>query len=189
MCPAAAKFDMSTQSTESIDMSTKSENVAISHRYAIVPATLDHVLAMAPQLRQADIDELTAAGNDDPVKALVQSFRMSTMSWAGLVIEDGVEHVACIFGVAPLNLLGGKGVPWLLGTDLIERHGMAFLRRNRKFIPIMMTLYNHLENHVDARNTVAIAWLKWLGFAFDDPVPYGPRQVPFLRFQLRSPDV
>ena len=43
---------------------------------------------------------------------------------------------------------------------------------------------------VDADNDVSIAWLKWLGFAFEDePMPYGILQRPFLKFSMGVADV
>lgn len=152
------------------------------HEYDIVEATLEHVEAMLPNVRQADIEEVYAASGMRIDQGLVTSFRMSMLCWAGLV--DG--EVACIFGVCPANMLGRRGIPWLLGTDLIEQHATAFLRRNRRYIRIMLAMYNHLENHVDCRNAASIAWLKWLGFQFDEPAPYGHLRMPFMRFELKG---
>jgi len=45
--------------------------------------------------------------------------------------------------------------------------------------------YSHLENWVDARNTKAINWLRWLGFTVHDPVPFGVAGLPFHRFDMR----
>lgn len=137
---------------------------------------------MAPHVRPADVDEAYAASGLPIERALADSVRFSSHAWAGTV--DG--EVACIFGVAPVNLLAGKGAPWLLGTELIERHAIAFLRRNRSYIRIMLSMYNHLENHVDCRNAQSIQWLRWLGFTFDEPAPYGHLRMPFMRFEMRG---
>ncbi len=153
-----------------------------AHEYEIVPATLEHVAAMALHVRQADIDEVYAASGMDIVHALDMSWRLSTHCWAGII--DG--EVACIFGVTPYNMLERRGVPWMLGTPLIERHALAFLRRCRWCITIMLSMYNHIENHVDVRNTKSVAWLKWLGFTFDEPQPYGKFRMPFMRFEMKA---
>ena len=150
--------------------------------YRVVEATREHVEAMAPHMRAADVAEVLAATGADPRAALLMSWRVSTHRWAGLAGDE----VACIFGVAPINLLARRGAPWLLGTDLIAQHGRAFLRRNRRYIHSMMSVYNHLENHVDARNTVSIEWLRWLGFTFDEPAPFGVAGLPFRRFEMRG---
>lgn len=153
-----------------------------AHRYEVVEATAEHVAAMAPHMRQSDVDEVYAASGSGALAALDRSLRFSTHAWAGLI--DG--EVACIFGVAPINLLARRGSPWLLGTDLVTQHATAFLRRNRGYIRIMMAVYNQLENHVDVRNTASIQWLKWLGFRFDEPAPYGHLGLPFMRFEMRA---
>jgi len=64
---------------------------------------------------------------------------------------------------------------------------MKFLRRNRNWIDANMKIYDKLENYVDARNTKAINWLKWLGFQFaDETVPYGMLKMPFYKFWLKK---
>jgi len=153
-----------------------------AHEYLIVPAEAGHVVAMAPHVRQADVDEVYAATGMEIGPALEQSWRLSTHAWAGLI--DG--EVACIFGVTPYNLLGGRGIPWMLGTDLVERHALAFLRRSRWCVSTMLRLYNHLENYVDVRNEKSVAWLRWLGFQMDEPAPYGKFRMPFMRFEMRA---
>lgn len=141
-----------------------------------------HCLEMLPYMRNQDIDEVFAAAGIGPFEALSTSFKNSTSAWAGLV--DG--QVACIFGVCPINLLGRHGSPWLLGTDLIKKHAKAFLSRNMTYVNAMLEVYNVLENHVYVRNTVAIGWLKRLGFKFDEPAPHGKFGCLFMRFEMRA---
>lgn len=149
-------------------------------QYAIQPATLDHVIAMTPHVRQADRDEIGAASGKDIATALRESFELSEMCWAGLV--DG--EVACLFGCGSVTVTSLIGVPWLIGTDLVERHAKAFLRRNRPMVAQMRERWPHLVNWVDVRNTKAIAWLEWLGFTMHDPAPYGVAGRLFRRFEL-----
>ena len=86
-----------------------------------------------------------------------------------------------------MDILSGKGSPWLLGTNEIGRYALTFLRANKKYVRRMLEFYPHLENYVDARNTTSIQWLKWLGFEFDLlPVPYGVWKMPFFRFEMKA---
>lgn len=147
----------------------------------VVAATVAHAEAMLPHMRQADIDECWAAARHTPEQALLDGLRYSTACWAGIV--DG--EVVCMFGVAPLSLLGAVGIPWMLGTDAIERHQFAFLRRSRAYLPTMMALYGTLANYVDERNVVAQRWLRWMGFALREPEPFGPDRMLFRRFEMR----
>jgi hypothetical protein len=147
--------------------------------YSIVPATAEHVSAMLPHVRQADRDEIAASAGRPMFEILGQSVRLSDMAWAGLVDDE----VACIFGVRGASMLSETGYPWLIGTDLIERHAKAFLRRNRAIVQIMLERYPYLTNYVDVRNGAAIQWLKWLGFTMLPAAPYGAAQLPFHQFE------
>lgn len=157
----------------------------MAHRYEIVPATIKHAKQMAPRLRDSDIEEIWAAGMLLPEQALRSGVACSTHCWTGTV--DG--EPACMFGVVPASMMSGIGVPWMLGTDLVEEHATAFLRRNKRYVKHMLTAYNHLVNYVDDRNVKAIAWLKWLGFTMSEPQPFGALGLPFRRFEMRTDHV
>lgn len=153
-----------------------------AHDYRVVPAQIEHIAPMLPYIRQADIDELWSANRVTPEDALTIGIKVSTEAWSGLV--DGKP--VCIFGVAPSSMLGGTGVPWMVGTSEVDKHAKAFLRRNKPYVKQMLTLYNYLVNHVDSRNTRAVSWLRWLGFTICDATPYGFEGVPFHRFEMRA---
>lgn len=145
-------------------------------------ATVEHMEAMLPNIRQADIDEFIAASGQTPEQVMAHALRVSTMAWSG--IADG--KVVNIFGVAPASLLGKKGIPWMVGSTLIDQHARVFLRRSRHALAEMLELYPHLENYVDQRNHVAKAWLHWLGFHLEEPAPYGVQGLPFHRFYMEK---
>ena len=147
----------------------------------ILPATLDHARALAPRMRQADIDEVWATARHSPMAALKRSLEASALAWTGLV--DGAP--ACLFGVGAPFLLSGVGAPWLLGSDDLLAHQKAFLRRNRAYLGRMLALYPRLENWVDCRNAASIRWLRWLGFRLAPAAPFGALGLPFHRFELR----
>lgn len=148
---------------------------------AIRPATIGDGIDLAPRLREADRLEIAAASGRPPAVELRHSLKVSAEAWAGTV--DGVA--ACIFGVGVLSLLGGIASPWLLGSDLIERHAFAFARRNRKMVRRWSEAFPVLSNFIDARNTVSIRWLGWLGFTILPPVPHGVAGLPFHPFEMR----
>ena len=148
--------------------------------YAIVSATPAHVEALQDHLRKADLDELAAAAGVAPGTALREGIRSSLEAWVGLA--DGVPF--CLFGLAPASLLGGSAIPWLLGTDGMDRHAAGFLRRCRPVVDRWAGMFPDLWNHVDARNLKAIRWLRWLGFTIHPAAPYGVQQLPIHRFDL-----
>ena len=137
---------------------------------------------LAAHLRQADRDEIDACGVEDPLAALCFCAATSTQSWVGTV--NG--RVACVFGVGAISILGGIGSPWMLGTDDITRHPGAFIKHSLPYIRAMLAAYPRLENHVDARNTKAVRWLKRAGFTLHEPVPYGPKGMLFHPFEMRA---
>lgn len=151
----------------------------------VVVAQPWHIVPVARAMRQADRDEIWASSRSLPVEALVGGFNGSSHVWTGLV---GGEPI-CMFGVAPVSLLSGAGRPWMLGTDGVERHQVAFLRRCRPCVAAMRSVYDSLENWVDERNAVAHRWLRWLGFRLEDPQPWGVDGELFRRFEWRRDDV
>lgn len=136
---------------------------------------------LAPRLRQADLDEIEAAGYPDPFKALRESAACSTHAWT-VEVDD---EVAVMFGVVPVSMVGGVGCPWMLGSDAVVRNAGAFIKRSLVYIPIMLEAYPHLFNVVDVRNTKAIRWLKRAGFTLLDPISHGPYNMQFHPFEMK----
>lgn len=153
-------------------------------RTEIKPALAAHIEAMLPDMRQADIDEVEASSGQTIEQALTAALQCSSHAWTWFV--DGAP--VCMLGVRPISILGGIGVPWLLGTNSVERHQAAFLRRGRGVVARMLAVYPWLINAVDVRSTVSIRWLEWLGFhVYEEPLALGPRSMPFRLFEMRKP--
>lgn len=151
----------------------------------IVKAERWHVDVIAARMRQADRDEIKAAAGRLPAAALEYSLDHSDAAFTGCV--DGVP--ACMFGVGTVNLMCRTGVPWLLGTDLVEKHYRQFARHSRRVLGIMAGKYSVLVNAVDDRNELSKRWLQWLGFSIGEPVIMGVEKRPFRVFELRSDNV
>ena len=149
----------------------------------VVPARAAHIRTIARRMRKADRDEIAAASGRSPGEALAFSLRKSTI--ARTVLIDGQAEM--MFGVGDVNVLAGVGAPWLLGTDAVETHYVAFLRGSMGWRDQLLQRYPVMRNFVDDRNVVSKRWLKWLGFRFGDPV--GFRGHTFRLFELRSGDV
>ena len=150
---------------------------------SVVKAEPAHIRTIARRMRSADREEVFAASGKSPVQALVYSLRKSSVAYTAII--DGRPEL--MFGVGDLNILAGIGAPWLLGTDAVERHHVAFLRGSRDWLDQLLRRYSILRNFVDDRNKVSIRWLQWLGFRLLDPVDMGGHQ--FRLFELRTDDV
>lgn len=99
----------------------------------IVPATQEHIDAMLPHVRQADVDkfgnkrrELSAAQPqvriahvDLPVPVLLM---VKCTIWRGAGIT-----------------IGGNGIPWLVGTDALEK--LPHFPAARKVVNAMLAVY------------------------------------------------
>lgn len=147
--------------------------------YSMIPATHEHLYELAAFMRQADRDECIAQTGLHPSIALGMSVGGSEKSWAGLVGHD----LLCIWGVSESDDDEKVGNPWMLATDLLVTHQRRFLKQCRGAVEEMQDMFPILENHVDARNTTAIRWLRWLGFDILEAEPHGPYKMPFHPFR------
>ena len=115
-----------------------------------VPLKPEHA-AIAPHLRQQDIDEIHAACDWPVDVAIAYSIAHSEKGAAAII--DG--KLAAVFGVH-------NGIIWLVGTDEIARHPVAFFRHSRKIFNMLKQGYPLLENYVHVDNSLSLRWLKWL---------------------------
>lgn len=148
--------------------------------YSIRPATLEDADALAPRLRLADRREIMASHGDKARQSLVRGVERSDEVLVGVAGDD----VICMFGVRRPALLLNEVSPWLLAAKGVERHRAAFLLASRDTVQEWKQRYSRLENWVDARNTLSIRWLRWLGFTIEPAVPYGHFGRPFHRFWM-----
>ena len=151
---------------------------------ALVPAEDWHAEFIAGHPREADVLELAAVGST-PMQAMTGGMRSSFEPLTGIV--DGVP--VCMFGVTTYSVLGGIGVPWLVGSAEMDRLTVhkALLRESRKAIVRMrQTFPSLLFNAVDDRNDAAKRWLSWLGFTLEDPRPLGRNGEPFRVFYWKG---
>ena len=133
-------------------------------------------------IRDADRLELRRASRRSLDAILRDSFALSEHTYAGLVDDK----LVALFGVTPLSRLTGYGVPWLISTNHMASHGIHVLRHSKRITQIWMREFSILRNYVDADNAAAIRWLKWLGFDFQEAIPYGRRGEAFYPFEMRK---
>lgn len=148
--------------------------------YEIIPATAEHVVELAETMSTECLGEVWASAHYDSWDALVNSIRYTDATWAGLA--DG--RVLCIYGVGKATLLSAVGHPWLLSSFLAPQHTRGLARGSRLAFKHMINTcgVKHLVNHVDARYTVAVRWIEWMGFTVHPAEPFGEEGLPFHRF-------
>lgn len=133
-------------------------------------------------LRASDRAECEAYGAGDVLEGIRASAARSLLCWTGFVNGE----LAAIFGCAPLSLVSGVGSPWMLGTPVLNAHSRVLVATVPSYITIMLTAFPHLLNHVHAKNTTSVRWLRGLGFAVGAPEPYGARGALFRKFEMKA---
>ena len=151
---------------------------------AVRPARMSDAQALAPRLREADRMEIRARSGADPRVALESGIRRSRPCCALL---DDAGQVLALFGVSPYPGIAAFGVVWMLGSDALVARRAMFLRTAKFCIAQLHRRYPMLGNVIDARNTVHIRWLQWMGFEMLQRVEcFGVEQRPFIAFRRVS---
>lgn len=147
----------------------------------IRPSTMADVEPVAKGLRMEDIREIKAASGNDPVATLSLGVLYSEHCWTMYSGDD--DHLGML-GLHPDSDRPLFGYVWLLATDRLLKHQHEFLRecRTGPYLDLLHSYYPVLHNYADERNTVHLKWLKWMGFEFNEVVPLGVEQRPFVHF-------
>lgn len=148
-------------------------------------ATRQDASDLAPRLRREDQEEVSHGSGLEPDIALRYALAISNIAYA--VMWKG--RVIALFGIVGELDWGdgpGKGSPWMLASDELKDIRKSFLRQCRGYVRDWLKVHGELEGYVWAENEVHIQWLRWLGFQFDGPVPYGIADQPFLRFFMKN---
>jgi len=150
--------------------------------YNIRSATVEDAEYLSTRLNPMDLVEIDAVSGRDPLTVMKSGIKISEDCKVGTA--DGVPF--CIYGVHKPSLLSDVGTVWMLATDEINKHFMKFGRECGNEVKEMMGNLRMLENYCHVTNRKTIVWLKWLGFKFDDPEPFGRKQEMFRRFYMEA---
>jgi hypothetical protein len=145
--------------------------VTVTYRH---PTPVD-IADLATNLRQQDINELRALEFTDMLHVVKHCVLLSEWSWAAAV----GGNLVCIFGVSH------EGAPWMLGTDLVRVHRRNLAREAPRYIRKMLKDHPRLVNRVHAANTVAVAWLRRVGFTLHPATPE-PNGAMFHTFEMSA---
>ena len=143
----------------------------------------DKVRHLATNLREADFDEVFASTGESPHFAIQEGWEWSIRKWIMLNKHD---RAVAVLGVRPQSMFSDIGIPWLLGTEGLNKIKRFFMEASKPIIVEMLKDYKALINYVDARYIKAVRWLNWCGFEIEDAEPFGAQQLPFHKFSMRS---
>lgn len=139
---------------------------------------------IVPRLREADIQEWEAFAGIHP-RMLLPCLAYDPNTYT-IVTDAGVP--VALFGVSPVaypeqgfeGTNSPIGAVWMIATPQLEGMSVEFLRKCKHVIGKLNDCYPILWNHVDARNTVHLKWLKWCGFTFISyKEKWGAQSLPF----------
>lgn len=118
---------------------------------------------------QADLDRLMPMRRRfDKIEAFVNVNGREVMenvirqSYISQVIKLD-DEILGLWGLQT-NVFSPIGYIWLITTDAVERHRMAFLRESVRITERCQRMCAALVAHVDTRNVASIKWLEWLNF-------------------------
>ncbi len=140
-------------------------------------------VALAPNLREADQQEMKAATGEVGPSSLEKGIRDCDECWC-LEVEG-----------EPIGLYGyrdsgdGSAFIWLMGSDVIDEVSWQFLRASKNTINNLSKTYDSLWSLSDARNTKHQEWYEWLGFKVLKKVQAGPENQTFNFIEWRKDDV
>lgn len=100
----------------------------------------------------------------DPAEALYRMVAGARRSCAAYMGGD----LVCIIGVSAPSLLSQVGCPWMLTTRAVDRPEVrrAFVGGSKAALDWAAMDFQRLWNLVAAENTVAVRWLRRVGFRF-----------------------
>lgn len=145
----------------------------------------DDIEFFLENIKQEDVDEIYASGDDDVREALMTSLEMSEEAF---FIRDYTDELILIFGITffehPEYGRGG----WLLTTEKTKLIKRDFLINTDIVIKEILKKYKRFHNYVSVKNKPSLRWLKWLGAKFSEPVIVEKTGEEFVIFILEEGD-
>ncbi len=145
------------------------------------PSVLQDIKIVGEDMRQSDIEELQAQSGGKPKESLLFCFFASTPC---MTIVSRHGNPIGMWGVVPQGDIYGR--IWMLGCDAMLQDSSdkrTFLKESKIELKKLHNKYPVLGNIVDARNSVHIRWLHWMGFTFINKLSdWGPESRPFYEF-------
>ena len=77
---------------------------------------------------------------------------------------DGRPAVMCAARLA--SILDDRAYIWLLGTSLIDRYPIVFLRHSRRMLALLTARFPCIYGQVECDFAASERWLRWLGCDF-----------------------
>lgn len=149
-------------------------------RVKIEQPTDEYLAYLSQNLRGIDVREMWLMHRYTPRIAIKSGAQLSDKCF--VVTADGIPVI--IFGVEGEGLSDRASI-WMLATDQIKRIQKSFLKRSRAVFLDLINDYDMVYNYVYEKNSIALRWLKWLGFNIHEAEPTGAEGALFHLVEYR----
>jgi len=129
-------------------------------------ATMEHVRELAANIRKADEEEIKASGDYTTLAALEDSLHMSRGECWAVFFDD---KLALIWGTVPIGHVTKTAIPWMITTEVVNKHPKTFVKLSRNVIIWLRRRYSLLTAMVDVRYYAALRWAERMGFHVGPP--------------------
>jgi len=129
-------------------------------RVEIVPARYEHIHYLVKHLRDEERAICEKMYGDQFFGTVLKEVDDSMLAWAALA--DG--ECAALWGVKTHKILSDEGMLWMIGTDLIDKHPITFLRHSRRQVQSLRATFKTIYGCVLTEYSTSRRWLEWLGF-------------------------
>lgn len=137
----------------------------MDNKLIIVSSVLEDVYELSNNLRQDDINELSAF-NLTAEEGLLRGFTLSEECFS---VKENNKTIG-MFGISNYDLPPYFASIWFLGSDEIEKHPITFVKEGINYVNKFLQKYDILINAVDSRNTKHIEWLRHIGMTITKPI-------------------
>jgi len=146
----------------------------------IRPARYADIEPFCRVIRPGDVAEIAASSGVLPADEIRRAMGMSPRAWTATL--DG--EPAAMLGVGSVSMLADHGKVWMHGSVLMDRARRRVALATRDHLPEVRRGWRTIGNWVDARYSLSIRWLRWLGFEIGEQQFYGVLRLPFLPFRM-----
>ncbi len=128
-------------------------------------------------IRFDDLREMQASSTRSPIETLKIGVNQ------GCSYLELSDQPCALFGCDPFLFDENIGIPWLIGTNAIQKNTREFMRLSHEFVEMWQQDYDLLFNYCDKRSETSIRWLTKLGFEFTGEEIHKILDLPLLKFQ------
>lgn len=131
--------------------------------FEVKNTTEDHIKHVAKNVRQSDVDEMNTFFSEMNMLSMLRgSVNVSDSSFTWMI--EGEPAAIC--GISSKNN-GGVivGVPWMIGTELLDRNPKVLVKASRTFFDLWLSDHDTLTNFVPSQSEKTINYLEHLGFS------------------------